>query len=82
MALADAEWTRVSANSFVLDFIRAERNTGLAQVLAAVPNLVSDQELTALLDQADLDNAIHNQKRLRLLYVMRCRYLGEIPIDH
>jgi hypothetical protein len=81
VALANGEWTSVSSNRVVLEFIRAERDALLAQKRAANPNLISDQDLATLLDNPNLDDLQHNQRRLRLLYAMRNIYMGEIPID-
>jgi hypothetical protein len=81
MSLAGGIWQPVSIHTFALEFLRAERDTFLAQLRAARPNLISDRELVDLLEKADLANPTHNQARLRLLYLMRSIYIGEIPPD-
>ena len=81
MSLAGGIWQLVSIHTFALEFLRAERDTFLAQLRAARPNLISDRELVDLLEKADLANPTHNQARLRLLYLMRSIYIGEIPPD-
>jgi hypothetical protein len=79
MSLVDGQWIPVSAHRFALEFLTAERDTYLAQLRAGHPALISDADLVRLLDNADLNNPLDNHLRLRLLYLMRCRYVGEIP---
>lgn len=69
-------WKPVSVHRFVLLFLLAERDTNLAPFRNADPQLVD-----SLLDAPDLANSTDNQLRMRLLYLMRCRYVGEIPAD-
>src|SRR6202521_5374495 len=81
MSLANGLWKPVSIHTMALEFLKSERDTYFAQMRAASPGLVNDADVERLLEHADLTNPIDNQQRLRLLYVMRCRYIGEIPPD-
>jgi hypothetical protein len=81
MSLPDGRWRRISIHEFALEFLRAERDTNLATLRANCPWLISDADLGCLLENADFNNPLHNQRRLRLLYLMRNRYVGEIPPD-
>jgi hypothetical protein len=81
MSLADGQWLRVSIHTMALEYLRAERDTHLATVRVHLPSLISDADLDRLLENADLSNPLHNHSRLRLLYLMRNVYIGEIPPD-
>jgi hypothetical protein len=81
MTMAEREWLPVSIHRIVLEFLKSERDTYLAQMRTAYPGQISDADLAHLLEDADLTNPFDNHRRLRLLYLMRYRYFGEIPPD-
>jgi hypothetical protein len=81
MTLATKTWRRVSVHRVVLAWLRAERHTGVAKVLAQLPPPLCTPGLSKLLDQPRLDDAEENRARLRLLYMMRNVFVVEIPPD-
>lgn len=81
MSLVDKTWERVTIHHAVLEWLRAERFTNLTRLFAQLPPEVWLSGLTALLDNANLNNADQNRARLRLLYMFRNVFVLEIPPD-
>src|ERR1700693_2482404 len=81
VTLAIKNWNRVSIHRVVLAYLMAERTTYVAQVEGDTPHLVSSLNIERLLDSPDLNDPEQNNYRLRLLYVIRSRFIREIPPD-
>jgi hypothetical protein len=81
MSLAQKNWRSVSLHRVVLEWLRAERDTGVRGIFARVPDLVWAKGLNALLDRPRLSNPEANRARLRLLYMYRNVFMVEIPPD-
>jgi hypothetical protein len=81
MSLATMKWTSVSMHNVIVTWLRAERDTNVARILAALPAPVWSLGLSKLLDQPDLNNPEENRARLRLLYMIRNVFIVEIPPD-
>ncbi len=82
MSLAEKDWRRVSIHQIVLAWLRAERNTRVANWLASLPSDNKwEARLSSLLDQANINDAEENRARLRLLYLIRSPFVVEIPPD-
>jgi hypothetical protein len=81
MSLAQKNWRAVSLHKVVLAWLRAERDTGVRNILARLPELVWAQGLNALLDRPRLNDPEVNRARLRLLYMYRNVFMVEIPPD-
>lgn len=79
LALQRGEWTQVSFNEYVLAFLRAEQQTNVAQEIARQPSM--GPRISSALDAPDLTDSEQNWLRLRLLNVIRSRYIAEIPGD-
>ena len=79
MSLADMGWRPVSMHHVVLAWLKAERDSYVAQVQPRTR--LSVPEIAALLDNADLENPVQNRERLRLLYWTRNLFVLEIPPD-
>ena len=80
MGLPDGQWAAVIFNDYALAFLRAEQDTGVAELIAANPSF-GPTISQALADTADTANGDQNWLRLRVLNLLRCRYVGEIPPD-
>ena len=81
MTLATKHWSRVSVHKVVLAFLIAERATNVAQAQRDAPDLIASLDVPKLLDMPDLSDPEQNHDRLRLLYVIRSRFVREIPPD-
>src|SRR5580698_5764757 len=81
MSLAKKIWEPATIHHVTLEWLRAERGTNLASLLAQLPQELLAPGLAAFLDQPDLNNADENRARLRLLYMIRSPFVGEIPPD-
>jgi hypothetical protein len=82
MSLAEKTWRRVAIHDAVLAWLRAERTKiAIRCTNSKLPRLLWDEKLDALLNQFDLDDAEQNHARLRLLYLIRSMFVGEIPPD-
>ena len=82
MGLAEKDWRRASIHQIVLAWLRAERDTHVANLLASLPSDKGKAEkLSRLLDQANINDAEENRARLRLLYLIRSPFVVEIPPD-
>jgi hypothetical protein len=78
MSFEEKCWTPVSMHKVVLAWLRAERETRLAGLLGHLPEWPA---ITQLLLQPDLNNSEQNRQRLRVLYLVRNIFVGEIPAD-
>ncbi len=79
MSFERKEWATVSLHEVVLHWLRAERHSNVAAVLATELLLVPT--VNCILDNANLDDAVQNRLRLRLLYRIRNNFVLEIPPD-
>jgi hypothetical protein len=70
MALINSSWNRISIHRVVLEFLRGEREK--IQIPPA---------WLPVLETPNLDDPLENQKRLRLLYIPRGKFMIEIPPD-
>jgi hypothetical protein len=68
MPLANKQWTPISVHSMVLEFLRSERHK-------------FPPELQSLIDEPNLENHFHNNRRMWMLYRIRAPFIGEIPLD-
>jgi hypothetical protein len=76
MRLSEMKWRRISVHEMVLEWLRADRDTNVAPLLTAVPEMVK------LLDEPNLSDNVENLERLRVLYMSgRWIFLFEIPPD-
>ncbi len=69
MALANKDWSKISINNVVLEFLRAERDTKFNFYPPWLP----------IIDNPNLSDPLENHKRLRLLYIPRGKFMIEIP---
>jgi hypothetical protein len=81
MSLAEKIWEHATIHDVALEWLRAERGTNLASVLAQFPRELLASGLATLLDRPDLSNADENRARLRLLYMIQSLFVIEIPPD-
>jgi hypothetical protein len=72
MALADMNWTQINIHHVVLQFLRCEEKT---------TKLPTPPEWQAVIDNPNLNDPLENQKRLRLLYIPRAKFMIEVPTD-
>jgi hypothetical protein len=71
MALIDKNWTKVSINNVVSEFLRGERDT----ISRICPPWLP------IIDSPNLRDPLENHKRLRLLYIHRANFWIEVPPD-
>src|SRR5208282_3491057 len=81
MSFATMNWMQVPIHKVVLAWLRAERDTKVARILAALPVAIWSLGLSNLLDRPNLDDPQENRARLRLLYMIRNVFVVEIPPD-
>jgi hypothetical protein len=80
MNLADMEWKRVSVHKIILEMLIAERRVHVAKLIVAKGRM-TEAALAELLDNADLQDPEQNHKRLRILCLIRSKYIAEFPPD-
>jgi hypothetical protein len=80
MSLATMEWNRVSVHRIILEILIAERDVHVARMIVAAGRM-SKAELSTLLDNADLKSPLQNHLRLRMLCLIRSKYIAEFPPD-
>lgn len=84
MTLAEKEWIEISLHQVVLTWLRGERKTHIRPLVpqfTRIPWTVLSPRISELLDRPDLESANENRARLRLLYIIRSKFMGEIPPD-
>jgi hypothetical protein len=72
MALVDMNWTGITIHHVVLEFLRCERKT---------TKFRGPQDWQAVIDNPNLSDQLENQKRMRLLYILRAKFMIEVPPD-
>jgi hypothetical protein len=81
MSLAQKTWTGTSLHEVVLAWLRAERETNVAQALSTLPAAIWFPGLSNLLDRPNLSDPDENRARLRILHLIRNIFIAEIPPD-
>ncbi|SRR6266436_452459 len=71
MALIHKNWTKVSINNVVSEFLRGERD----RISSIYPPWLP------IIDSPNLKDPLENHKRLRLLYIYRVNFWIEVPPD-
>src|SRR4051812_24680402 len=82
MPLSSKTWTPVGIHSVVLAWIRAEQSDPITIRQWKLFRPESGwPRISTLLDDPNLDDAIENRARLRLLYLIRSRIVVELSPD-
>ena len=78
MSLAEKTWRRISLHRVVLAWLGAEKDRRLEPLMG---HLQEWPYIVQLLDNADLNDPEQNRQRLRVLYLARHMFVGEISPD-